>query len=244
MGRYYDFRYVQFSRQRACVHGAASTEGNHGKIPGVIPPVDGNQLQCIDHIVVGNADHPARRFLRLHPCLCPETGQRRAYCACIRLHTSTDKVVGVDTLQQQVGVRRGRFRATPVIGYRARHGAGAAGSDVHPAVFIDPTDRTAAVADLDDVDDRRHHRITTGKIASLHHVTVRCRDPAVVEQRAFGGGAADVESDDIFNAQQFTQGRRAQHAARRPRFHDCNGCFPHRIDRINAAVRAHDVKRS
>ena len=45
------------------MHAATAAEGDQREIARVVAAVDGDQLDGVDHVVVGDADDAARRFL-------------------------------------------------------------------------------------------------------------------------------------------------------------------------------------
>ena len=74
------------------------------------------------------------------------------------------KRLRIDAAEHEIGIGHdGIGRAFAVAG-RARIGAGAARADMQAAGAVDPGDRAAAGADLDDVDDRQLHRLSVGLV--------------------------------------------------------------------------------
>ena len=112
------------------------------------------------------------------------------------------------------------------------------------AVIVDPGDRAAAIADLDQIDDRHHDRIARRCPVALDPVVGHDLDPAVLDQRAFRRRAANVEREHVGLADQLSEFGRAPEAR-------CGSGFDHgdrnardRLQRIDAAIGLHDVGAS
>ncbi len=115
-------------------------------------------------------------------------------------------------------------------------------ADMQLTEIIDPGDRSAAIADLDQIDHRHHDRVAGGLTVALDPVIGLDRDLIVFDQRAFGGGAADVERQDVRLADDPAKLGRAPEAGGRAAFDhgDRNGLDG--IEGIDAAIRLHDEK--
>jgi hypothetical protein len=83
------------------------------------------------------------------------------------------------------------------------------------AALVDPRDRAAAIADLDDLEHRRVDRIAGVRRGMLDLILGRYLGGVVLDQCAFRRRAADVEREDIRLTDGVTQRDRAQHAAGR-----------------------------
>ena len=128
------------------------------------------------------------------------------------------------------------------VGRRARHRA--CGARPHPqlAEVVDPGDGAAAVADLHQIDHRHHDRIAGRGTAPPDPVVGLDAHARVLDQRALGGGAADIEREHVGLADQPAQLGRAPDARGGPRFHHGDRDARDRIHRIDAAVGLHDVE--
>ena len=62
---------------------------------------------------------------------------------------------------------------------------------------VDPGDGAAAIADLDNVDDRHHDGVARREAAPLDPIVGHDLDVAAFDQRAFGRSAADVERQNV-----------------------------------------------
>ncbi len=165
----------------------------------------------------------------------------RAACD-VERHLAAEKAFGDHAPERDVGIGDRRFRAALTVGDGARMAAGAARPDFQRADLIDPGDAAAARADLDDVDDRQHHRMPARDAAD--EVALRDIGFAVLHEADFGGRAAHVERDHVGIAEPAADFGRGDDAADRARFHHRNrnalrGCRRHR-----AAVRLHDQEAS
>ena len=139
-----------------------------------------------------------------------------------RLHVGLDlaaaEVVAVDPAELEVRV--GRRRLGPAAPVR-RPGPGTAPAetraDVQLPEVVDPGDAAAAVADLDEVDDRHHDRVAGREAAALDPVVRDDPHLAALDQRALRGRAADVEREHVRLADQAAELGSAPEAARRAR---------------------------
>ena len=76
-------------------------------------------------------------------------------CVDVDLQAATEKVVGVDAAEHEVGVGDGRLVAAEPVAGGTGVGAGAARTNPQPAPGIHPGDAAAAGADLHQIDHRR-----------------------------------------------------------------------------------------
>ena len=110
------------------------------------------------------------------------------------------------------------------------------------AEVVDPGDRAAAVADLDDVDDRHHDGIAGRAPAPLDPIVGHDLYVAALDQRALGGRAADVERENIGLADDAAELGCAPEPGGRTRFDHGDRDGLGRGERVDAAVRLHDVE--
>ena len=81
----------------------------------------------------------------------PPNGRTR--CLGIELELTAEEALGIEPAEREIGVGHGRLAAAaPVAGGTGR-GACALRPDMQSLLRIEPGDRTAAGADLDDIDD-------------------------------------------------------------------------------------------
>ena len=152
----------------------------------------------------------------------------------VQLHRATQKVIGRQPAQDQVGVGDGG-KGGPTIAGGPRVCAGAGGADTQRPTRIDGRNRAAARADRVDVENgdaqgvAPHHRLGGGAQLS-------------VAKRDIGGCAAHVKGDDLVKfgltcdclCADHTTGRAGEDAADRAAT---------RLGRANApAVRLHDAQ--
>src|SRR5580704_11029114 len=78
----------------------------------------------------------------------------------VELHLATEKIFRADAPQNHIRVGNRRLKATEAVADRAGVRTCASRADLQGADFVDPGDAAAASADLDDVDDRDHDRVT------------------------------------------------------------------------------------
>ena len=131
----------------------------------------------------------------------------------VELHLAAEEILGIEPAEQQIGVGDGRLGAAAAVAGRSRHRAGAARPDIEPALVVEPGDRAAADADLEDVDDVAADREAgvgpADVIDRLHRIA------AALDHGAFRRGAAHVEGDEIVDAEELAVARRADAAADR-----------------------------
>ena len=160
----------------------------------------------------------------------------------IELQLAAEETVGVEPPQHQIGVGHGRLGAAIAIAGGAGRRARALRADRQAVLRIEPGDRAAAGADLDDVDHRRLDRKSLHIAAGV--VDRVDREAAVLDQRALGGGAAHVEGDDVLEPERLGIGAGADAAADRPGFDQADRLPAGALDREQPAVRAHHVERA
>src|SRR3546814_9307926 len=95
--------------------------------------------------------------------------------------------------QHQSGVGGGGVGAAMAIGRGPRPGARRLRPDMELATLVDPGDRPAAIADLDDLGHRRLDRIARIPGVALDMIFGGYLDLAALDQGAFRSGPADVE---------------------------------------------------
>ena len=239
--RYHHLGDAEFGGERDRVHTATAAERNERELARVEPPVQRHQLERVDHVVVGDPNDAGCRLLRAESEPATDIAQHRFHGSHVRVQFAAAEVVAVHPSQPEIRVGGGRVPAAHTVGCRTGHSACRTRSDVQLAEFVDPGYRTAAVADLDHVDDRHHDRVARRPAVAPDPVVGHDLDVALIDERALCRGAADVEGDNIPVADQRAELGSApdaggwsgfDHRDRRP----CRG-----LDRIDAAVGLHDI---
>ena len=171
----------------------------------------------------------------------------RARSVDVEAHLAAEEVAGVEPSEHDVRVGDGRLGAAAPVADGAGVGARAARADAQQAARVDPRDRAAARADLDEVDDRRPHRVArerqpadAGSRVAADVVVLRHRRAAALDQADLRGRAAHVEREDVRTAERLAEIRRGDHAGGRARLD-----HEHRLRRRgrraeDAAARLHD----
>ena len=152
-----------------------------------------------------------------------------------------EEVLRVDHARHQLGVGDRRRAAALAVARRPRVGARAARPHVQAARVVEPRDRAAARADLDDVDDRDVGRVARALRRPLELVLGGDLGLAALDQRALGGRAADVEVDDVALADLLADPRRAHDPRRRPGLDQVDRRAARALERRGAAVGLHRV---
>ena len=150
---------IELTRERRGVQSSTAAKGNQCKVAWVVASVDRNQLQGIDHVIVGDPDDTTRRLLRGKTETAAQMRERRLYGRHIRIDLSATEIGGTDPACEQIGVGRRRLRTASSVGDRTRHRAGTSRSDMELSLWIDPGNAATTIADLDDIDDGHHERI-------------------------------------------------------------------------------------
>ena len=112
----------------------------------------------------------------------------------VELHAAAEQAaVRPQAAEQELRVGRRRLLAAAAVAGGAGIGARRLRADAEDAAGVDVGDRAAAGADRVDVD-HRHHRLVVAdlRVEQVAHPQLRRRRDADV-----GGGAADVERDDV-----------------------------------------------
>ena len=143
------------------MHRSTSTKGNHGEIARIMTTIDRYKLERVDHIIVGDPQHPAGSVLRAQIQRASKPIKAGPNSLHVSLDLPADKIVRIDTRQHQIGVRCGWLAAALTIGNRPRHRSCALRTDMHLVIIIDPGNRAAAIANLNNVDHWCHNRITS-----------------------------------------------------------------------------------
>ena len=141
------------------MHTAAAAKTDQCKVARVVAAIDGDELDSVDHIVVGDADDAARCFLPVGVEGRGQLIQCTVHRVHVRFQRAAAEILRVNATQRQVRVGRRRFGAADAIRDWAGHGAGAMGADVEPLEFVHPGDGSASLTDFHQIDDRHHHRV-------------------------------------------------------------------------------------
>ena len=147
----------------------------------------------------------------------------RARAVDVEADLAAEEVAGLSRPSTRfASVTVGSVAAAPVAG-RPRVGARALRPDAQEAARVDPGDRAAARADLDEVDDRRPHRVAgerhaadPGARVAADVVVLRHRRLAALDQPDLRGRPAHVEGEDVRPAERLAEVRRRDHARGRP----------------------------
>src|SRR5690606_35876056 len=117
-------------------------------------------------------------------------------CLAVQRHRPAQEEVGVEVAEQQIGVGDGRLVAALPVAGRAGVGAGAIRPDGQQAELVDPGDRAAPGADLDQLDGGRADRETAAALEAVHPGDLQPaadRRAAILDGAQLGRGAAHVE---------------------------------------------------
>src|ERR1700722_4015617 len=108
--------------------------------------------------------------------------------------------------------------------------------------IVDPRDAAPAVADFHEVDYRHHDRVAGREAAPLDPIVRHDLDLAVFDQAAFRGRTADVEREYVGHADEAPELRGSPEPARGSRLHHGDGYGAGALERVDAAVRLHDIQ--
>jgi hypothetical protein len=241
-GRHDHLLHAELGGERHAVHSPAAAEGDEREVARVVAAVERHQLQRVDHVVVGDADDAARRLVGTDAELLAHRRDRLLGGRHVRNDLAAAEIVLVDAPEPEIGVCRRRLVATLAIGGRPGHGACRLRTDMQLAEIVDPGDRAAAIADLDQVDHRHHDRIAGRDAVALDPVIGLDLHLAVLDQRALRRRAADVERNDVLLADQLAELGCAPESGGRAGLHHRDRDLRHRLQRVDAAIRLHDVR--
>ena len=160
----------------------------------------------------------------------------------VELHFAAEEILGVQPAEQEVGIGHRRLRAAAGIPCGTRHRAGATRADTETALAIEPSDRAAADADFENIDDVAADRksvVGAADVVDRFHGIA-----AALDQRAFCRRAAHVEGDEIVDAEKLAVARSADAAADRTGLHKRDRLAATAFRRDHAAMRSHQQKRS
>src|SRR5207245_6831677 len=110
-------------------------------------------------------------------------GKRRPGALGVERDPPAEEIVGVDTLRDHVRVGQGRLRAALSVAGWAGLGTRAPRTDSERTGRVDPRDRAAARADLDDVDDGHFDRVACEGGRAPGVVVARPADGAALDAR-------------------------------------------------------------
>src|SRR6185312_5822340 len=102
-------------------------------------------------------------------------------------------------------------------------------------LLIEPSDRSATGADLDDIEHGATHRkaaLASANVIGRFHVEM-----AILDNRAFRGRTAHIEGDDLRETECFGVNGAADTAAYRARFDQHDWLLLRALHRENAAIR-------
>ncbi len=236
----------KLSCQCACMQRPAAAIAEQHEFARIAAVLDRNLLDRARHDDGGERDDPVRHARHAVGAgiseRLPDLLHGLARGRGIELQLAAEEAIGVEPAEHEIGVGHRRLGAAIAIAGGAGRRARALRADRQAVLRIEPGDRAAAGADLDDVDHRRLDRkpfhIAAGVVDRVD------REAAVLDQRALGGGAAHVEGDDVLQAQRLGIGAGADAAADRTGFHEAHWLPAGALDRKQAAVRAHHIKRA
>src|SRR5215475_1365144 len=233
-----DFRNRDFARDRGGMERPRSAKGNQSGVTRIDAAIDRHRPYRKRHRAIRDRRYAQRHRDRVKADPGAEFSQRRLGASAIKLHVAAEKAIAVEAPERKVGVGYGRLSAAAPIAYRPRIRPCRDRSHMQAATVVDPGDRTAAGADLDDVDHGKLHRLPRENIAD--HIAFFDRQDTIVDERGLSGGAAHVETDRLLHAENPRQVGGADHARHGPGFHHGDGLTSRLADRHGAAIRAHD----
>ena len=150
---------------------------------------------------------------------------------------AAEEMLGIEPSQHDLRVGDGRLLSALTVASRAWHGARRARTDPERAAGIDVGDRSSAGADRVDVDHRHENR----KRGHLGVSRVLDSEPAVLDDADVGGGASDIDGDDVRFAAVVAGPARADNAAGRAGQKQADRKVTRLLDRRDASVGLHDA---
>jgi hypothetical protein len=235
------------SRDRVRVQRARAAERDEQEFARIVATVHRDQAERVHHRRVRDLDDAVRRLDRVQAERHGAALLDRALRAVdVEAELAAEEVAGIEPAEHEVGVRHRRLGAAPAVADRAGLGARAPRADAQQAAGVDPRDRAAAGADLDEVDHRRPHRIARereaadagGRVAA-HEVVLRHRRLPAPDQPDLRGRAAHVEREQVAAADHAAEVRGGDHAGGRARLDHEHRPPPSGRRAEDAAARLH-----
>ncbi len=225
------------------MHRAAAAKGDQHELARVVTAPHRDQLQGVDHVGVSQADDAHGRLFDAHIKCVGDGPHGRLGLFDIQRDLSAQEVIGVDAPRQDVGVADGWLVTAPAVAYRSGVSPGADRTYPQRARFVEPGNRAAASANLDDVDGGHQDGIPGIITPMLDLVLGGDLGRAFLYQRGFGRRAADVQRDDVRLTDHLADEGGANDPGHWPRLDQVNrGCLT-RLKGCAAAVGLHHVQR-
>ena len=181
-----------------------------------------------------------RRGVHAHPPAEPRQASMRRVD--VERHRAAEEVRGIEPTGDQVRVGERGLLAASAVARRAGFGARAPGTDVEATGIVHPRDRAAARPDLDDLDDRRLDRIAGARRGPLDVMQGLDRHAPATDRRRLGSRAADVQGQDIVDAEPPAELGRGGHPGDRAGLEQRDGRLGRAFERRDAAARPHRVQ--
>ena len=240
-------RHLGVPCERVGVHGPGATEADEHEVARVVAALHRDQVERVDHRRVRDLDDAVRGLDDGEP---ERPGaallDRPLGTVDVEADLAAEEVPRVQPAEHEVRVRDRRLGAAAAVADRPRVGARALRPDAQEAARVDPGDRAAAGADLDEVDDGRPYRVAReghaadpGARMAADVVVLRHRRAAVLDQADLRGRAAHVEGEDVRTAERLPEVRRRDHARGRPRLDHEDRPAAGGVGAEDAAARLH-----
>ncbi len=228
--------HLQFVGDLARVHAAGATESHQRKLSGIMTALHRHHPNRALHVGVGHAYDPFGERRHSESGLFRQ-GSRHTFGACaVDGHAPTQKVVGVQPAEQQVGIGDRQFIADAVT-----DGPGCRTCTSRPhtqrAACIHVRNRATTRTHRVDVDHGQPH----GKVTNTR---IRGACNLLVNQAHVGGRATHVEADHTCKPRRGSHGLCAHNPSRRTRQHRAHRLCARGRRRNTPAVRLHDREAS
>ena len=218
-------RYLQLARNLHHVHRPCTTGGHHRKRARIVALLSNVDARSRRHVFIDDVANAPRHIGHRELEFVCEFTQRGFGQITPQLHFTTEKVVGIEIAQHQIGIGDGGFGAALPVTRRAGISARALRADVQQAQIIHMRDRAATGTNLDEVDARYQYRQPRAALETRHpstFKTVRHQRLAAHRNTGLGGGAAHIKREYLVDAAVARGIECRQHAARRTRFQQQN----------------------
>ena len=233
-----DLLHAELARQAGGMERRRAAKGDQCTLGGVLAVFDGMHAGGTRHGLVDDFRDACRRALRVGFQRVSQGLQGSLCLLRIERQRAPSEAGGIEPTEGGVRVGHGGFGTAIAVAGRARDTAGRIGADLDAAQRIEPRDRAATGADLDQFDHRNAH----GQAAALHEAIgardfelARALQLEIVEQGELGRGASHVEGDGLGDGIFGRDRERQDGAAGRARFDQPHRIAPRRVDRGDAA---------
>src|ERR1700722_275069 len=155
-----DFLDAELAPGQCCMHWSTATADYEREFAGVVPPLNRNELERIDHICVDHADDGNCRLRDGGAKSLGYWFESGFGLGDVERELTNGKIVGIDDACYKLRIRNCWLRAAASIRCGRWIRASANGTNVKRTHLVDPSDGATSSTDLNDVDNGRPLGVT------------------------------------------------------------------------------------